>query len=129
MLGTRSADLNNSRVRDLGLPFGDTQTSVGDQPSGTLPATYSLRQNYPNPFNPSTSIAYSLPQPSAVTLRVYSILGQEVSTLVDTDMPAGHYVNEWNGTDRHGDDVSTGVYLYRIEAGTYTETKKMLLMK
>jgi len=97
--------------------------------NAAVPATYSLEQNYPNPFNPTTQIRYGLPAQSPVTLTIYSVLGQEVARLVDEVEPAGVHVVQWNGRDARGVPVSSGVYFYRIAAGRYTDTRKMLLMK
>jgi len=89
-----------------------------------LPAAYALAQNYPNPFNPTTVIRYSLPVNAHVTLRVYDMLGREVATLLDREQAAGFQSVEWNALDYAG-----GVYWYRLQAGPFTETKKLMLMK
>jgi hypothetical protein len=100
-----------------------------------LPKNFSLSQNYPNPFNPATKIAYALPVKSRITMVVYNILGQEVRTLLSRkDHEVGIHQIEWNGADALGRVVSSGVYLYRIQAETidgksYTQTKKMLFVK
>jgi hypothetical protein len=85
---------------------------------------YNLAQNYPNPFNPATRISYSLPKESFVTLKVYNSLGEEITTLVNESKPAGRYTTEFNGSN-----LSSGVYIYRIQAGTFSNTKKLLLLK
>jgi hypothetical protein len=85
---------------------------------------YYLMQNYPNPFNPSTAIKFSLPKATHVTLSIYNTLGQEVSNLVSKDMNAGVYTAEWNASS-----FASGVYFYRIQAGSFVETKKMVLLK
>ncbi|UCE23891.1 MAG: M28 family peptidase [Candidatus Zixiibacteriota bacterium] len=94
-----------------------------------LPADFALRQNYPNPFNPGTEIVYSLPKSAHVTLAVYNILGQKVATLVDARRDAGTHHVFWYGTDEGGQAVATGIYLYRLEAGNFKESKKMLLLR
>ncbi len=94
-----------------------------------LPGSYALHQNYPNPFNPGTEIVYSLPQASDVTLTIYNILGQKVATLVNAQRDAGTHHVFWYGTDEGGQAVATGIYLYRLEAGNFKETKKMLFLK
>jgi hypothetical protein len=83
-----------------------------------------LEQNYPNPFNPSTTIEYALPKPSNVTLKIYNILGEEVATLVSDRLTAGSYSYEWSRPA----GMASGVYLYRLQAGEYLETRKMVLM-
>ncbi len=93
------------------------------------PETYVLKPNYPNPFNPTTTIAFELPQAEYVTLRVYSATGQLVRTLVSGHAEAGYHFSEWNGTNEAGQRVSSGLYFYRITAGKFTQTQKMLLLK
>jgi hypothetical protein len=89
-----------------------------------LPGEFSLYQNYPNPFNPTTVIKYSLAEESFVTLKVYNILGLEVSTLVNEKKTPGFYELNFGG-----EKLPSGVYVYRIEAGNFTSSKKMLLIK
>lgn len=93
------------------------------------PGKYGLSDNYPNPFNSITTIEYELKTESHVDVSVYNILGQRVSTLVDETKSVGEHSTRWNGSDFEGDPVPTGIYFYRIEAGVFTETKKMLLLK
>ena len=104
-------------------------TDVGEQDRTNLPKACSLVQNYPNPFNPTTTIEYNVPTRTHVTVEIFNLLGQHVRTLVDELKSAGSYKAEWNGTDATGKSVSTGVYLYRLKAGDFVETKKMLLLK
>ena len=85
--------------------------------------------NYPNPFNPTTTITFNLPHPAQVRLHVYNIMGQKVITLIDRAMEAGIQTVTWDGVNSYGRSVSSGVYLYRLEAGTFHETRKMLLLK
>jgi minor extracellular serine protease Vpr len=85
---------------------------------------YALEQNYPNPFNPATLISYQLPERGNVSLKVYDILGNEVSVLINEEKPAGKYTLTWNAVK-----VPSGVYFYELKAGEFTETKKMLLVK
>jgi len=92
--------------------------------SSGLPAAVSLEQNYPNPFNPKTIISYQLPVISEVELSIYNILGQKVATLVSEKQPAGSYKVEWDASK-----FSSGVYYYRIEAGNFVETRKMVYLK
>ena len=109
-------------------PIGfDEETDVND--GAAVPGSFRLTQNYPNPFNPSTTIEYSLPRRSHVTIDIYNMLGQKVCTLVDRDESAGDHSAVWDGTEASGESVATGIYLYRLQAGDRTETKKMLLLK
>ncbi len=96
---------------------------------GAVPGSYLLSQNYPNPFNPVTQIVYSLPQRAHVRLDIYNILGQKVRTLVNEPKAAGNYTVSWDGSDERGATVATGIYLYQMQAGEFTQSKKMLLVK
>ena len=95
---------------------------------------YALSQNYPNPFNPSTSIEFSVPVNTSVTLTIYNLLGQVVITLVNEEISAGNYSVVWNGEDQNGLKVSSGVYLYKMQANglngrEFQEIRKMVLLK
>ena len=94
-----------------------------------LPEKYALRNNYPNPFNPMTTIEYDLPEESVVTLTIYDITGRTVAKLVDRKIPAGFYKAIWDGRNSRGQLVSSGVYLYRIHAGSFNQTKKMIFIR
>jgi hypothetical protein len=89
-----------------------------------LVENYSLSQNYPNPFNPSTIISFSLTRSTFVTLKIYNILGNEITTLVSELIPGGNHKVNFDATG-----LPSGVYLYSLNAGDFVETKKMLLMK
>jgi len=104
-------------------------TDVQEIVTEELPTTYSLAQNYPNPFNPSTVIEFTVPNRSHVELSVYNLLGQRVVTLVDEPMSQGAYRTVWYGRDESGHHVATGIYFYRILAGDFVATKKMVLLK
>ncbi len=104
-------------------------TAIDDDNENLLPAQYTLYQNYPNPFNPVTRIDYNLPVASNVTLKVYNILGQEVKLLVNSREKPGHKTVYWDGKNNTDSPVATGLYFYRLTAGDFTETKKMLLLK
>ena len=103
---------------------------VTRESSEILPNTFSLEQNYPNPFNPSTVINYSIPVGDAnlashpVILKIYDILGNEIKTLVNEVKRTGTYEITWNA-----DNLPSGVYFYRLQAGDFIQTKKMILMK
>lgn len=97
--------------------------------SETVPQEFALRQNYPNPFNPSTTISFDLPTRNHVVLEVYDVLGKLVKTLINEEMMPGNMDIQWDGTDNAGQHVTSGVYLYRIEAGSFTMARKMVLVK
>jgi len=108
----------------------NTIVSVGAEvSSGVIPKVFSLSQNYPNPFNPETLIRFGLPKTSHVRLIIYNILGQKVKTLVDGKKEPGFYTIHWDGTDEHGNQVASGVYIYRIEAEGFINSKKLLLLR
>ena len=89
-----------------------------------IPKIFKLNQNYPNPFNPNTTFSFDLPSKSNVTLRILDILGREVTTVVSATLPAGHHSRQWNA-----EQFSSGIYFYRIQAGSYCVTKKLILLK
>lgn len=104
------------------LPILKSTTDVQDYNS--MPTDFELKQNYPNPFNPSTTIKYSLAHSSDVNLKVYDALGREVATLVDSYQTAGNYLTNFNG-----ENLASGTYFYVLRAGSFAETKKMVLIK
>ena len=97
----------------------------------TLPKAFGLAQNFPNPFNPSTTISYDIPEgkEAQVVLNVYNMRGQLVRTLVDEVKSEGSYQVQWDGADNYGRRVSSGVYFYRIKAGDFSQTRKMVILK
>ena len=97
--------------------------------SDLVPSGYHLYSNYPNPFNPSTIVSFDLPTASDVKLQIFNINGRLVRTLVDRHYAAGHAEVEWNGRNDAGEQVSSGVYMYRLQTGQFTQTKKMVLVK
>jgi hypothetical protein len=97
---------------------------IASAPGRGTPVTYRLSQNYPNPFNPSTTIQFSIAQQSPVSLEVFNMLGQRVATLVKEERPAGSYSERFDGTR-----LASGVYLYRLKAGSFTTTQKMVLLR
>ncbi len=100
-----------------------------------IPSAYALHPAYPNPFNPTTTIRYGLPESSDVSVIVYDITGREIIQLVDSRVPAGDRRVVWNGRDRHGNPVASGLYIYRLVAKSnetkqvFTQSNKMVLMK
>jgi hypothetical protein len=103
-------------------PLSDINTNVKQLSS--QPKRFTLSQNYPNPFNPTTTISYELPKESFVSLKVFDLLGREVTTLVSEEMSAGSYSRQWNATN-----IPSGIYFYRLQAGSFCETKKLVLLK
>ncbi len=106
-----------------------TPTEVDDEEDRGLPVEFSVSQNYPNPFNPSTTISYDLPNPEMVEISIANTLGQRVAKLVSTRQSAGHHVTIWDGRDYFGHPVASGVYFYKITAGSYNASKKMMLIR
>ncbi len=120
----------------LGLAYEETGiTSVeGENNSDEIPSDFLLKQNYPNPFNPSTTIEFSLPVSSKIKLVIYNMLGQQVSVLFDEQRSSGNYYEVWNASDVNGKKLSSGIYLYKLQAvgidGTeFQGTKKMIIIK
>ena len=109
--------------------FVTVATDINDELPQGLPNSYSLSQNYPNPFNLSTTIRYTIPARSTVTIAIYNIMGQKVNTIVDETKRAGSHIVYWDGTDKAGKVVSSGVYFYRLIAGEFIESKRMMLIK
>jgi serine protease len=104
-------------------------TPVNELPGRNIPIEYKLDQNYPNPFNPSTIISYQIPSGNYVTLKVYDVLGREVSVLVNEFKQAGSYKVMFNVETRHASSLPSGVYFYTMTAGEFVQTKKMILLK
>jgi photosystem II stability/assembly factor-like uncharacterized protein len=135
-------DSGLSNIEITSIAFADTLVYIGTSNSGVwcrylsemitsnrqvtneILKRFCLADNYPNPFNPSTTIQFSLPKATYVTLTIYNSLGQEVAKLVSEQMSAGIYTTEWNASG-----FASGVYYYRIEAGSFTETKKLVLLR
>ncbi len=121
------ADNNNTRdyiIRAVGRYQPDYSVY-----SHLVPGGFQLYDNYPNPFNPTTTISYDLPEATHVKLEIFNLLGQHITTLVDEIQSPGHRQVEWNSTDRQGQTVASGIYLYRFTAGNFMQSKKMLLLK
>ena len=100
------------------------RTVVAVVEQGEVPKEYTLEQNYPNPFNPSTTIRFGLPRATAVCLKVYDLLGQEIVTLIDEEKPAGLYDIRFDASE-----LSTGMYVYRLQAGDYVAAKRLMLLR
>lgn len=126
-LNDNSASFGISLFSNNGaFKVADGVTSVDEK---IIPETFAVEQNYPNPFNPETTIKYSIPENTLVTIRIYNILGQEVKTLINEEHSAGLYRINWKGDDNKGNKVTSGTYLYRVTAGSKVQTKKMVLLK
>jgi len=89
-----------------------------------VPKRFSLDQNFPNPFNPSTTISFKIPSRQFVTLKIFNVLGKEVATLTNEELPAGTYSRQWNASG-----YPSGVYFYRLQAGAYAETKRLIILR
>lgn len=118
-----TSDLTIEEAPDLG-PVTDVKDDAI-----TVPTTYELHQNYPNPFNPTTVITYTVPAKVDVKLEVYNILGQKIATLFNKEQVAGTHSLEWNSKNDYGMNVTSGVYLLKMQAGTFSQVKKMLLVR
>ena len=135
-----NSGLNNSDVRSIAIsgtnlfagtyyngawkrPLSDMITAI-ERIATDLPTHFNLQQNYPNPFNPSTTMSYTIPKESFVTIKVYDLIGREIKTLVSENKPAGNYSVNFNGTN-----LPSGIYFYTIRAGSFMQTKKMVLLK
>jgi hypothetical protein len=114
--------VSDARIPNFGI---DVETAVNIPGSEiNIPTSYILEQNYPNPFNPSTNIRYALPHASFITLTVYNTLGQQVAQLVNEQQQAGYHDVVFRG-----DGLASGVYFYRIQAGDFVASKKLLMLK
>lgn len=107
----------------------DITTALDDHISQNIPKKYGLFQNIPNPFNPETIIQYQLPKKSKVRLEVYNIVGKLIKTLINKSQTAGYYTIRWNGNDKYGHPVASGVYLYKIMTEEFVQVRKMLLIR
>ena len=118
------SDTDTSRIAQLMILVGQTDSTALSITEEYTANEFVLEQNYPNPFNPATIIKYQIPQLSFVTLKVYDVLGNEITNLVNEEKPIGSYEVEFNGME-----LPSGIYFYRLQTESFIETKKMLLMK
>ena len=101
-----------------------------EEVKNNLPTEFSLEQNYPNPFNPSTKIKFNIPKNSNVKLEIFNIIGERIATLISNrDYQPGTFTVEWNGKNQFGNQVPSGVYLYKISANKFSSVKKMIMIK
>ena len=125
MVMTRSSDgLVAVATHGSGV-FSANQTVTGiESETSSIPTDYALNQNYPNPFNPSTKIKFNLPSSSNVKLTIYDITGRTVKEVVNQDLAAGVHTVDFNASN-----LASGTYIYRIQAGSFVQSKKMILLK
>jgi len=118
------SDTDSSRIAQVMVLAGRTDTIFSNIQNDDVITKFSLEQNYPNPFNPSTTIQYQMPKSGLVTLKIYDVLGREIITLVNEELSAGKHEADFDALG-----FNSGVYFYRLQAGSFIETKKMVLMK
>lgn len=115
---------NSSTVSNPGNPL-----STGVEDVAEVPSSYRLLSNYPNPFNPTTTIVFEIPQGENVSLKIYNINGELIRTVANENLPAGKYEKTWDGKNEIGKEVSSGIYIYRLTAGKFDRSARMVLMK
>ena len=123
---------NSTHVNQVGfwyLTDRTVATDVADKTNYSLPTEFGLDQNYSNPFNPETEIPFQLPEESHVGLKIFNIRGQLVRTLIQADYAPGFHSIRWDGKDNNGMTVSSGLYIYRFQAGDFVQVKKMSLLR
>ncbi len=120
---------STSAAEFYALKFEESILGVRDDLVSLVPDGYTLAQNYPNPFNPRTMIEFSLSRTSDVELDIYNVLGQRITTLLDGPMTPGDYQMPWDGQDSFGRAVASGLYFYRLRAGDFAASRKMILLK
>ena len=125
MRSSSSIHLDDIRLVAAGAPV----TAVLEDHTDTTPQTFTLDQNYPNPFNPATTIRFDLPRSVDIELALYNLTGQKVATLAHGLREAGTHTLRWDGRDDDEQELASGVYLYRLEAGERVETRKLLLLR
>ena len=123
-LGTTVGSTGVSGLLAITMRTDSIVVSINEQAPATVPESYVLAQNYPNPFNPSTQIEFALPKASHVKLEIYNVMGELITTLVDGTRQAGHYSARFDATG-----LASGLYFYRLQAGEFVDTKKLLLLK
>jgi hypothetical protein len=131
-----SGSLDEIRIYNRALSADDVKalyefgsTAVGEQSVNRRPTSFELQQNYPNPFNPFTTIEFTLPKQQQVTVDIYNVSGNKVRTLVNRRYISGRHRVIWEGLDQNEQPVPSGVYLYRLQAGTFVQTRSMALVR
>jgi len=132
-LKTGSTDKLNLKLKKVVLANEKAVVIPIAEAQGVMPRSFTLSQNYPNPFNSNTIIKFEISGTSGeavqASLKVYNILGEKVKTLFDEAKYPGNHSVTWDGTNDRGEKIASGVYLYRLSTGKYSETKKMTLLK
>jgi hypothetical protein len=133
---SQTTDLSYGRISDGGNEWAFLVPTPGYSNSGLsilvnnpIPDTYHLFQNYPNPFNPVTTFRYNLPEDALINITIYDMMGRQIKTLINDQQAAGFKSVQWHASNDAGQPISTGIYLYTIQAGSYRQTKKMVLLK
>lgn len=127
--------LDDIRIYNYALPYSSIQalydvvTSVKKQTGTEIPADFGLSRNFPNPFNGQTNIEFRVAAKSLIKLDVYNILGQKIKTLVNEEKQPGFYMADWNGKNNSGENVNSGIYFIKFDSGSFSQTKKMILLK
>jgi len=116
-------------IRLVAVKPSQPGTAVVESRGDVVPESFTLSQNYPNPFNPATTIRFDLPRSQEIELTLYNLAGQKVATLAQGLREAGTYTLQWDGRDDDGRDLASGIYLYRLQAGSQVETRKLLLLR
>jgi len=133
--GSVAAIMVRMKSRESRLNFSadamlnEASQSIGAVEIAAVPTEFALAQNYPNPFNPSTTIKYQIANEGNVSLDVWNLQGQKIRTLIAKEQKAGYYSVVWDGRNEAGQTVSSGLYLYRVQAGSFVATHKMLMIK
>ena len=125
----RSGSWNLATRDGHGMFVYDVATAIEPPGESGLPTRFALGQNFPNPFNPSTQIEFALPREALAVIEVFNISGQKVKTVLSQTLPAGYHTVTWDGTSVDGSEAASGVYLYRLRAGDFTSSKKMILAR
>ena len=121
------SNLLNDRINSIATIFEGYQ--YHDDSNVQSPSSFKLYSNYPNPFNPVTTLGYELPENGLVNITIYDMLGNVINNLVNANQSSGYKSTQWNATNNEGEPVSSGVYLYKIQAGEFVDTKKMIFLK
>ncbi len=116
--------VGGSDMISLGFWFGQGGPATGIIRPQVLALTYKLGQNFPNPFNPVTNITFCVPERTFTSLKVFDVIGREVASIVSEELAAGNYTRQWNASD-----MPSGVYFYRLIAGSFNQTRKFILLK